>query len=110
MSDLGPSDDAMAQLAEDVGRALLRFADTLRQERQAVEATRRSDGRTRGALQERVLALEGLAAQGGMSAAEVAEPLAVAPSNATRALNALADRGDLEVIEGERPMRWRFPA
>jgi DNA-binding MarR family transcriptional regulator len=61
----------------------------------------------RGRLQERVLELRGLRRKLGLAASDVAAELEVPQSNATRALNALAERGDLEVIPGERPSRWR---
>lgn len=85
----------------------MRFADTLRDAAEMPAPTRRTEGRAHGRLQERVLGLKGLAGEHGLAASEVAEQLAVPQSNATRALNALADRGDLVTVRGERPSRWR---
>ncbi|TPG12895.1 helix-turn-helix domain-containing protein [Pedococcus bigeumensis] len=107
MSTRPPSNRAVAQLAEDVGRALLRFADTLREDAAVPTTTRRPEGRARGQLQERVLGLKNLTSEHGLAASEVAQQLAVPQSNATRALNTLAERGDLVVVPGERPSRWR---
>jgi DNA-binding MarR family transcriptional regulator len=107
MSTPPPPSRAVAQLAEDIGRALLRFADTLREDVAEPAATRRPEGRAHGRLQERVLGLKGLDGEHGLASSEVAEQLEVPQSNATRALNALAERGDLVAVPGERPSRWR---
>ncbi len=85
----------------------MRFADTLREDAENPAATRRPEGRAHGRLQERVLGLKGLAGEHGLAASEVAQQLEVPQSNATRALNALAERGDLLAVPGERPSRWR---
>lgn len=98
---------AVDQLAEDIGRALLRFADTVREDAATPAETRRSDSRSRGRLQERVLELEGLSGEAGLAASEVAMLLEIAQSNATRVLHTLTERGDLERIAHERPSRWR---
>jgi Fic family protein len=107
MSTPPPGGRAVAQLAEDIGRALLRFADTVREDAATPAATRRPDGRAHGRLQERILGLKGLAGEHGLAASEVAEQLKVPQSNVTRALNTLAERGDLAAVPGERPSRWR---
>ena len=107
MSTPQPVGRAVAQLAEDIGRALLRFADALGEEPAELAQTRRLEGRARGQLQERILGLKDLASEHGLAASEVAEQLGVPQSNATRALNTLAERGDLGAVQGERPSRWR---
>jgi hypothetical protein len=101
------SPTAWAQLLEDVGHALLRFADTIREEDGQAAAPAGVPHRRRGELQSRVLELPGFDDVTGLAAREVAEQLGVAPSNAQRTLNTLTGQGLLERLPRERPYRWR---
>ena len=103
----GPSAGAIAQLAEDVGQALVRFAERVRREEAVPVADDEGAGRRLGKTQTRVLALPGLATESGMSSGEVAEQLGLAQGNAQRTLSSLTSIGLLQQVEGVRPNRWR---
>lgn len=98
----------MAQLAEDVGRALLRFADAIRSYPPLSDGAPEGSGRL-GQTQRRVLELPGLGERDGVSAREVAEVLGLERANAHRTLKSLTTVGLVEQVEGERPHRWRLP-
>lgn len=101
---------AWAQLLEDVGHALLRFADTIREEHAQAAAPAGVPRRKRGVLQASVLSLPGLDDADGLAASEVADELDIPQSNAQRTLKALTDQGLLERLPDERPYRWRCAA
>lgn len=98
---------AWAQLAEDVGRALMRFAATIREDDAAAAAPAGVPHRKRGVLQTRVLELPALDDADGLAASEVAEELGIAQSNAKRTLDTLTEQGLLQRLPDERPYRWR---
>lgn len=104
------SPTAWAQLLEDVGHALLRFADTIREEDAQAAAPAGVPRRKRGALQTSVLGLPGLGDEDGLTASEVADELDIPQSNAQRTLKALTDQKLLERLPEERPYRWRLAA
>ena len=101
---------AVADLAEDVGNALLRFANQLRAE---LETTAADDSQERspdvsgvGKGQRRILEAIREAGSNGLTTGEVAEKAEIAKTNAPRALKALRERG---LITGgdETPAVWR---
>lgn len=60
-----------------------------------------------GPRQLRVLEVEGLESELGLSAADVADAAALMAPNATVALKRLAELGYLVQVDGQRPARWR---
>jgi DNA-directed RNA polymerase specialized sigma24 family protein len=60
-----------------------------------------------GPRQRAVLALPGLVATHGLSAADVAKAVNVTQGNAHNVLKRLEELGYLEAVKGERPARWR---
>lgn len=108
-------DAALADALEDGARVLLRLAGRLR----ALDtdaptgppdgASPVTTGRVHGLgeRQVRVLALDGLRTELGLSAGEVARELGIAQSNATNLLKRLEALGHLSPIPDERPARWR---
>lgn len=99
--------DAIASLAEDVGRALVAFAERLREEDTSPPpaAAASTPGRSLGRSQQKVLAAVAGAASAGLTAAEVATQTGIASTNTPRILKALADRG-LVVSSDETPAVW----
>ena len=106
--------EAAAALAEDVGQALLRYAERLRaaptdetftgSPAKTPRAGRQRTGQPRGKQQQAVLAMRGLAR--GVTAAQVAAAVGLKLPNAYKTLGTLVDGGWLEVIPGEEPTRW----
>src|SRR5262245_10854567 len=107
---------AVAQLVEDVGEALLRCAARLRDPRMedvppqqvaepvAVEAPAR---RKRGGAQRAVLAQLRQHGHTGATAATLAQQTGQKQPNVLRTLRALAERGHV-VSDGARPAVWRI--
>ena len=105
--------EALAGLAEDVGQALILYAERMRAAPSTTEAspssgtvTRKSTDLPRGEQQKAVLALKGLSE--GLTAAEVATAVGQKKPNAYKTLAALVDGGWLEQIPDEEPTRWRL--
>lgn len=100
--------DAIASLAEDVGRALVAFAERLREEDTSppVPSSAATHGRQLGKSQQRVLTALHEAGDAGLTAADVAQNTGIASTNTPRILKALADRG---LVSGsdETPVVWR---
>lgn len=101
---------AVAGLAEDVGKALLLFADRLRAEDEAAAAESptppgRSTSRVGGTQLELLEAVRG-SGDVGLTTREAAEKADMHPNNASRALKGLADRG-LVSRGDESPAVWR---
>jgi len=117
MASMEPAErEAVAGLAEDVGQALLRCAQRLRDasatsvadtptESQPAQRGRRPEGQPRGKRQQAVLELKGLTR--GMTAAEVAKAVELKLPNAYKTLASMVDGGWLEVVPREEPTRWR---
>src|SRR5665213_124672 len=63
---------------------------------------------TLGRNQQSILSLPGLGDDVGLSAAQVASALGLAPANAYQALTTLADRSLVVRIGGDKPARWRL--
>lgn len=101
-------DAALADLAEAVGRALVRYAKAVRETAPGTQASgspaSESRALPRGARQRAVLGLAELA--NGMTAQEVAAGADLLPSNVYGVLRALVDAGWLEELD-EEPRRWR---
>ena len=102
--------EALAALADDVGSALVRFAESLRTS--APEPTTdetASPAAARGARQKAVLKLKGIATEDGMSAVEVAKAVGVRQPNAYKLLESMVDKGWLQVLPDVEPTHWRTP-
>ena len=107
-------DDAWAGLAEDVGRALLRFAERLRAPGEAsrdpdspVGATRGGEANARlGRSQQKVLAAVRAAGDKGMTSHEAATKTGLKDTNTPRILKTLESRG-LVAGDGKAPVVWR---
>jgi hypothetical protein len=100
--------DAIASLAEDVGRALVAFAERLREgdtspPRRVSAATH---GRRLGKSQELVLDVVTAAGADGVTATEVARETELSSTNTPRILKGLADR-NLVTSSDETPAVWR---
>jgi hypothetical protein len=108
-------DDAWAGLAEDVGSALLRFAERLRTSADATAGSGSSSastrgrlpGKTLGASQQKVLAALAAAGDEGMTSHEAAKATGLKNTNTPRILTSLRDRG-LATGTGESPVVWRL--
>lgn len=102
--------DALAELVEDVGQALIRYADALRGAPPSAPtaSARGGKGQPRGRRQREVLALPGITKPSGMGAAEVAEGLGISRANVYQLLNGLVQAGWLEEVPAEEPTRWRY--
>lgn len=103
--------NAVAGLAEDVGKALLLFADRLRAEEEttptpAASSEQRSTSRLGGGQLRLVDALRGAGEQ-GLTTREVAEKADMHPNNAPRALKGLVERGFVRGPEGT-PAVWFY--
>jgi hypothetical protein len=107
-------DDAWAGLAEDVGNALLRFAERLRTSA-AATAGRRSPGATTrpgdpeaalGTSQRKVLAAVRAIGDEGMTSHEAAKKTGLKNTNTPRILKALEERGLVTGADGS-PVVWR---
>ena len=106
-----PRAEAVAGLAEDVGKALLLFAERLRAEAETTAATEAGTDETRargrlGGTQAALLEVLAAAGERGMTTTDAAKAVGMAPTNAPRALKALAERG-LATASGETPITWR---
>jgi hypothetical protein len=120
---------ALAAMCRDVGAALVRFGRSLdatvvpaprqlaahEQLSPASAVTARVDavstpGRKLGRVQQSILGLPGLGGDAGLSAAEVASALGLAPPNAHQTLTTLAERALVERIGDDKPARWRLVA
>ncbi len=106
-----PRGSAVAGLVEDVGKALLLFAERLRAEGETTAAAPGLRDATRsharlGGTQARLLEALTAAGPAGMTTTEAAEKVGMAPTNAPRALKALAERG-LILASAETPTVWR---
>ena len=122
-------DAAVADLAEDVGRALLRFAGRLRSASSADESAASvaeepsplppappagsrepakvaPDVHGLGASQRRVLEAVQAAGEVGVTASQVAEATGLKSTNTPRMLKALAER-DLVSSRGANPIIWQ---
>ena len=107
--------EAAAALAEDVGQALLRYAERLRaapptealpgSPAKTARPGRQPTGQPRGRQQQAVLAMRSLGR--GVTAAQVAKTVGLKLPNAYKTLGTLVDGGWLEVVPGEEPTRWR---
>lgn len=120
---------ALAGLAEDVGRALLRFAGQLRGSASEADPVEQGEGtpsppatglaadpvapvpddvrlRGLGASQRRVLEAVRAAGQAGTTANQVAAATGLKSTNTPRMLKALAERG-LVASWGSNPIVWR---
>lgn len=106
--------DAWAGLAEDVGKALLLFAERLRAAPEPTAGARPASGATRaresddglGASQIKVLEAVRESGSDGVTSHEVAKSTGLANSNTPRILKALAERG-LVAASDTRPVIWR---
>ena len=100
---------ALAELAETVGQALVRYAGQLRTAPPGAESdtSDAAPGRPRGKRQRQVLELAGLKAEPGMAAVEVAQALGISRANVYQLLNGLVDGGWLMEVPGEEPTRWQ---
>ena len=100
--------DAIASLAEDVGRALVAFAEHLREDDTSTPppGAAATPGRALGRSQQKVLDAVAASAETGLTAAEVAAETDIASTNTPRILKALSDRG-LVFASGESPAVWR---
>jgi hypothetical protein len=107
-------DDAWAGLAEDVGKALLLFAERLRAVPEPTAGSRAASGATRarpadegiGASQLKVLEAVRASGADGVTSHEVAKATGLANSNTPRILKALAERG-LVTASDTRPVVWK---
>jgi hypothetical protein len=105
-----PQGDAVSGLAEDVGKALLLFAERLRAEHEATAGASGVSHATRpkaglGRTQQQVL--DALAENPeGLTSAQVAGQVGKQPTNTPRMLKALAERGLVSASEGT-PTVWR---
>lgn len=107
-------DDAWAGLAEDVGTALLRFAERLRASREATAGWDLPDSATRGGAtkgklgRSQLKVLEAVRAAGdkGMTSHEAATSTGLKDTNTPRILKTLEGRG-LVAGAGEAPVVWR---
>ena len=107
-------DDAWAGLAEDVGKALLLFAERLHAVPEPTAGSRAASGVTRsraaddgiGASQLKVLEAVRTSGADGVTSHEVAKSTGVANANTPRILKTLAERG-LVTASGTRPVVWK---
>lgn len=108
------SNDAWAGLAEDVGNALLLFAERLRATPEPTAGARSPRGAPRargavdglGASQQKVLESVRRAGAEGVTSHEVAKVTGLENSNTPRILKALSERG-LVSASDTRPIIWR---
>ncbi|WP_432807595.1 helix-turn-helix domain-containing protein [Nocardioides kribbensis] len=105
-----PRGSAIAGLAEDVGKALLLFAERLRAEEEttAVEPSPSAGPATSRVGGTQLALLEVLRAAGpaGLTTKDAAERVGMQPTNAPRALKTLRERGLVSGGEGH-PAVWR---
>jgi len=102
--------EALAALADDVGSALVRFAESLRTS--APEPTTNesaSPAAARGTRQKAVLKLRGIATEDGLTAVEVANAVGVRQPNAYKLLESMVEKGWLERVPETEPGHWRTP-
>lgn len=99
---------AMAHLARQVAEALSEFAEALeRGPAGAVEVPELPEGR--GARQQRILALPGLADELGMKTAEINDAAGYGDvPNTYNTLQGLHRQGIVELVPGATPQRWRL--
>jgi hypothetical protein len=106
--------DAVARLAEEVSRALMRFAEQLRNGGETSDQgsnvryptkAQRSPGEPRGKQQRAVLSMKGLTR--GVTASQVAGALNLKLPNAYKTLASLVEGGWLELVPAEQPTQWR---
>ncbi len=93
---------ALAQLARDVGTALVRFAAAL-EAGLPVDDVRAG----LGPRQRQILDLPGLAGPEGLSTRQVADAIDYRVPGTTAALHRLAELGLLEQVPDIRPAHWR---
>lgn len=101
--------DPLAELAEAIGQALLRFAEQVRSPAQPTAPAPPAGAAARHALggsQARVLAALTAAGESGMTAKEAADATDLKPTNTHSILNALVQK-DLARVVGERPKVWQ---
>lgn len=100
---------AMVQLARQVAEALSEFADALERGPVAgtVEVAELPEGR--GARQQKILALPGLADEPGMKTSEINDAIGYGDvPNTYNTLQALQRQGIVELVPGATPQRWRL--
>lgn len=102
-------EDAIAELAEDVGRALLAFAERLREEGTAAprSPTAATHSRQLGKSQQKVVGALQAAGDTGATSTEVARATGISATNTPRMLKALRERGLAEATD-ETPTIWRM--
>ena len=104
-----PRERAVVGLAEDVGKALLLFAERLRAEEDSTAArstpTAATPGPRLGGTQAALLEVVRTAGENGLTTKEAAVQVDVPPSNATRALKTLEERG-LVTASTDSPVVW----
>lgn len=115
-----PAALALAQLADDVARALSSYAAALRRggvhppvtapPSGAVTPTVATRPTVLGERQQRLLALPGLDSVDGLSNREIAEQLGIKIPNATAVTKRLSELGRLEPVPDEAPVRYRRAA
>ena len=105
-----PREHAVAGLAEDVGKALLLFAERLRvAEEPAADvdaAAAMPDTSRLGGTQLRLFDAIRASGDAGLSTKEAADRAGMSPTNAPRALRSLRDRGLITAGDGT-PAVWR---
>lgn len=105
-----PRERAVAGLAEDVGKALLLFAERLRAAPEpsadSAPVSALPDTSRLGGTQLRLFEAVRAAGEAGLSTKEAADRAGMSPTNAPRALRALRDRGLISSGEGS-PAIWR---
>lgn len=103
------SDAALADLAESVGRALIRYAQVVRDEGVDTDnpAAEAAEEGPRGRLQRAVLALDGIASDRGLSAAEIAGGVGATQPNTYKLVERMIAGGWLEQVAGVEPRHWR---
>jgi hypothetical protein len=112
MDTVTSRDDGLAELAEDIGKALLRFADRLRGSEPTSAASapaaatpRRGLEERLGAAQRAVLEAVRAAGDGGATSTDVAKAANRSSSNTPAVLRTLASHGLVRSV-GERPTVW----
>lgn len=102
--------EALAALAEEVSAALMRFATALgTSDPEPMSAEAPGSAAPRGERQKAVLKLKGIGSEAGMTAVQVANEVGVRQPNAYKLLEAMVDRGWLELVPDAEPNHWRKP-
>ena len=108
--DVPTEREALAALAEDVGSALVRFAESLRTSTPDPKpAAAKTSAAARGTRQQAVLKLEGIDTDEGLTAVEVAKGVGVRQPNAYTLLESMVTKGTLEKAPDTEPAHWRVP-